>query len=114
MFREGVACGQRLVQIDAEARFFVGPEHALARLGTVRYRFQCTGLAFLPDGETVVSTKEGGAIQLWEARTGRLIREIDPKKPNVLAYLLDQTGMTEEEVIEKVKRLRKGAARDLS
>jgi len=53
------------------------PRGAMMRLGTIRYRFQCSGLAFLPKSETVISAKQGGAIQLWEARTGRLIREID-------------------------------------
>jgi WD40 repeat protein len=52
------------------------PAGAVARLGTVRYRFHCHGLAFLPDGETVVSAKGGGAIQFWNARTGKLLREI--------------------------------------
>jgi WD40 repeat protein len=53
------------------------PAGAIVRLGTVRYRFQNHGLAFLPDGQTVVSAKHGGAIQLWDVRTGRLLREID-------------------------------------
>src|SRR6516225_735894 len=54
------------------------PAGAIMRLGTVRFRFRCYGLSFLPDGETVVSADNGGAIQFWEARPGRLIREIDP------------------------------------
>jgi WD40 repeat protein len=53
------------------------PAGAIVRLGTVRYRFQCDGFAFLPDGETVVSAKSGGAIQIWNTRTGKLLREID-------------------------------------
>jgi WD40 repeat protein len=53
------------------------PAGAIARLGTVRHRFQCNGLAFLPDGETIISAKSGGAIQLWNGRTGKLLREID-------------------------------------
>jgi len=52
------------------------PAGAIVRLGTVRYRFHCHGLAFLPDGETVVSAKSGGAIQFWNARTGKPLREI--------------------------------------
>jgi len=54
------------------------PQGAIARLGTVRYRYQAIGAAFLPDDETVVSAKEDGAIQLWAAHTGRLVREIKP------------------------------------
>jgi WD40 repeat protein len=50
------------------------PPGALARLGTVRYRFE--GMGILPDGETVVSAS-GTSIQLWDARTGALKREIE-------------------------------------
>lgn len=56
------------------------PRGAIIRLGTVRYRFQSTGLAFLPDGETVVSAKWAGVISFWKARTGKLVRQIDPGK----------------------------------
>jgi hypothetical protein len=42
-----------------------------------------------------------------------VINDIDPKRPEVLDYFLEQTGMTEEEVIEQVKKLRKGAAQKL-
>jgi RNA polymerase sigma factor (sigma-70 family) len=53
------------------------PPGAVARLGTVRYRFSGTNAVFLPDGKTVVSAGPGNAIKLWDARTGRLAREID-------------------------------------
>ncbi len=53
------------------------PPGAVARLGTVRYRFGGQGAAFLPDGRTVVSVRDGNAILLWDARTGRLLRRID-------------------------------------
>jgi RNA polymerase sigma factor (sigma-70 family) len=53
------------------------PPGALTRLGTVRYRFSAVGSTFLADGTTVVSVQQGNAIQLWDARTGRLLREID-------------------------------------
>jgi RNA polymerase sigma factor (sigma-70 family) len=52
------------------------PEGAVARLGTVRFRFPSAGTAFLPDGKTVVSAGPD-SIKLWEARTGRLLREFD-------------------------------------
>ncbi len=42
-----------------------------------------------------------------------IIREIDPKRPEILDYFLEQTGLTEEEIVERVKQLRKGAAVNL-
>lgn len=53
------------------------PPGALARLGTIRYRFAGVGSVFLPDGKTVVSVAQGNALHLWDARTGRLVRQID-------------------------------------
>ncbi len=42
-----------------------------------------------------------------------LINKIDPKRPEILDFFLEQTGMTEEELMAKVKALRKGAATNL-
>jgi RNA polymerase sigma factor (sigma-70 family) len=55
------------------------PRGAVARLGTVRYRFANTAAAFLADGKTVVSPQGNGSsiILWWDARTGRAVREID-------------------------------------
>jgi WD40 repeat protein len=55
------------------------PPGAVVRLGTVRYRFANTAAAFLADGKTVVSPQGNGSstILLWDARTGRAVREID-------------------------------------
>jgi WD40 repeat protein len=53
------------------------PPGALARLGTVRYRCGVVGLAFLPDSKTIVSAGQGHTIIMWDARTGRRLREID-------------------------------------
>jgi RNA polymerase sigma factor (sigma-70 family) len=50
------------------------PPGAVSRLGTMRFRFQAVGSAFLPDGKAVVSAVQG-AIQFWDPRTGRLLRE---------------------------------------
>ncbi len=53
------------------------PAGALMRLGTVRYRFSEHAVAFLPDSRSVVSIGAGRAIAFWDARTGRLLREIN-------------------------------------
>lgn len=39
-----------------------------------------------------------------------IISKIDPKRPDIMDYFLKITGMTEDEVIKKVKALRVGAA----
>ncbi len=52
------------------------PPGAVRRLGTVRYRFAGSGATFLADGKTVATVGQGNVIPLWDARTGRLLREI--------------------------------------
>jgi len=42
-----------------------------------------------------------------------LVNEHDSERPKVLDYFLQQTGMSEEELVEKVKALREGKAKDL-
>ena len=42
-----------------------------------------------------------------------LINEIDPKRPEILDYFLEQTGMAEKELIDKLKSLRKGVVKKL-
>jgi RNA polymerase sigma factor (sigma-70 family) len=53
------------------------PPGAVARLGTERFRFWPLGAMFLPDGKTIVSVTQGNAIEFWDARSGRFLREID-------------------------------------
>src|SRR5262249_46418706 len=53
------------------------PPGTVARLGTVRYRFGGQGPRFLPDSRPGGPVREGNAIYLWDARTGRLLRRID-------------------------------------
>jgi WD40 repeat protein len=53
------------------------PPRALVRLGTVRFRNGTLGATFLPDGATVVAATEHNAIHIWDARTGRRLRQIN-------------------------------------
>jgi WD40 repeat protein len=48
------------------------------RLGTIRLRHQGkpTGVAFSPDGRHLVSTGWDNRIQFWEAKSGRLVRQL--------------------------------------
>jgi N-acetyl sugar amidotransferase len=59
------------------------------------------------------ATRDVRAGLMTREEAFELINEIDPKRPGILDYFLEQTGMTEEELINKVKDLRKGAAKKL-
>jgi RNA polymerase sigma factor (sigma-70 family) len=71
------------------------PPGAVVRLGTARFRpsrLGVQGLGFLPDGKTLVSAVEGGSIQLWEARTGKLLREISTGSLSGQGFALSPDG----------------------
>jgi WD40 repeat protein len=61
------------------------------RLGTTRFQRggRITGLAFIPDGNTLASTSEDGSVRLWEAATGKELRRIDEAWPRCLAVSRD-------------------------
>ena len=42
-----------------------------------------------------------------------IINNLDPKRPEVLDFFLEQTKMTEKDLVKKVKKLRKGGAKKL-
>jgi RNA polymerase sigma factor (sigma-70 family) len=71
------------------------PPGAVLRLGTVRFRPGGYGasLGFLPDCKTLVSAaNRGHLIQLWEARTGKLLREISTGTLSVRGIALSPDG----------------------
>jgi WD40 repeat protein len=72
------------------------PAGAVARLGTVRFRsggYGLEGLGFLADGKTLVTVpREGHVLQLWEADTGRLRREISTGDLSVRGFGLSPDG----------------------
>lgn len=70
------------------------PAGAVARLGTIRFRcgrFRA-GLAFLPDSKTFVTASEDSGVQFWEAKTGRLLREISVKPMSIQGFAISQDG----------------------
>jgi RNA polymerase sigma factor (sigma-70 family) len=72
------------------------PARALARLGTQRFRNSNgdnpAGVAFLPDGRTVVTASCGGGIQFWEIATGRLVRTIGTDESQIWCLALSKDG----------------------
>jgi len=59
------------------------------------------------------ATKDVRAGLLTREEGFEIINNLDPKRPQVLDYFLEQTKMTEEDLIDKVKSQRKGAAKKL-
>jgi RNA polymerase sigma factor (sigma-70 family) len=57
------------------------PDAAIARLGTVRWRhgFGVSALAYSPDGKTIAAAGAGRALTLWDAATGKEVRQF----PNI-------------------------------
>ncbi|HEV3238205.1 MAG TPA: WD40 repeat domain-containing protein, partial [Gemmataceae bacterium] len=72
------------------------PAGAVLRLGTTRFRyggFGIGGFRFLPDGKTLVVAPNGShAVQFWEARTGKLVREISLGTLPVRAFAISPDG----------------------
>jgi WD40 repeat protein len=60
----------------------------------VRFRhadYRPLGLAFLPDGKTLVGTGDGNVIWFWDAETGRPVRQIRPPL-TIRAFAVSNNG----------------------
>ena len=70
------------------------PPGAIARLGTTRYRHPggITGLHFLPDNKTVIGVGTESRLSLWEAETGKRLREISVAPLNIAGFALSRDG----------------------
>src|SRR5206468_2925617 len=78
------------------------PDGAVARFGTVRlwHPGGVVQLAYSPDGRTLVSVGGDGRCRVWDAATGKLLRELGGGQPSsplsphdqVWKVLLQQAG----------------------
>jgi RNA polymerase sigma factor (sigma-70 family) len=71
------------------------PAGAVIRLGTVRFRHDgngLTGLAFLPDGKTLISAADRDSVRFWDAATGRTLREIRTEPLSIRSFALSPDG----------------------
>ncbi len=64
------------------------PEHAIARLGSTRFRHGpgVFGLAYSKDGNLLASIGGGCGLFLWEAKTGQLLHRCDPSPRVAVSY----------------------------
>jgi WD40 repeat protein len=68
------------------------PPGAVARFGTVRFRAAGNG-GFLPDGKTVVSASPWGhSVRVWDAITGKVLRELDTKPLSIRSSEVSPDG----------------------
>jgi hypothetical protein len=72
------------------------PEGAIARLGTDRLRHGCSiyGASISPDGKLIASTGGHQITNVWDARSGKKIREIRAPKLHANAVAISPDGST--------------------
>lgn len=71
------------------------PPGATTRLGSLRYRhpgFAWKRIAFLPDNKSFAVGGASQQVRLWDARSGRLLREIDHGPGQLVAFCVSPVG----------------------
>ena len=72
------------------------PPGAIARMGTVRFRHEdeVWSVAFSPDGKTVVTASRDNMVRLWEAASGKEIRQFQGHQGGVSSVVFSPDGKT--------------------
>ncbi|QEG33604.1 M56 family metallopeptidase [Bythopirellula goksoeyrii] len=70
------------------------PQGAIARLGTLRYRHPgwYKHCAFLPDNETFVVGTDDNTVRFWDARSGKMVDELDFGEDRFVTFCLSHDG----------------------
>ncbi len=71
------------------------PPGATTRLGSLRYRhpgFMWKRIAFLPDSQTFAVGGQSQQVRLWDARSGKLVHEIDHGSGQLVAFCVSAAG----------------------
>jgi len=90
------------------------PQGAVQRLGTLRMKFGCAGLAYLPDGSGVML--RGGYVEIWDLAKGERrsqtkvsaapLTSVDVRSDRKVLLLGDRTGKVREWDVAAHKELR--------
>ncbi len=72
------------------------PPDAITRMGTVRLRHESgvNSVAFSPDGKTLASASDDKTIRLWEAASGKEIRQLRGHQDRVQSVAFSADGKT--------------------
>jgi WD40 repeat protein len=94
MFPSLPVAGEELARVDRYGDSL--PPLALARLGTVRFRHadQIRCLEYSPDGKLLASGGGDNRLYLWEAPTGRKIREFAGHPGKIVSLAFSPDGKT--------------------
>ena len=70
------------------------PPGAVARIGTVRFKHAkaVNSVAFLSDGNRIVSSSDDGTVRLWNAQSGALLHTFEGHRGKVAAVAVSPNG----------------------